>query len=79
MAKKENIQTVYVEFPAEMYEALAFCLDEKGSSIESEIEQILLKLYQKNVPAPIKNYLSAKQKFSAEGGLKKRPPQEDAI
>lgn len=79
MPKKENLQTVSVEFPAEMYEALAFCLDEKGSSIKSEIEQFLLKLYSKNVPAAIKNYLSAKQKFSAEGGSKKRPPQEDAV
>ena len=53
--------TVTVSFDPEKLDALRLYLSRKGADLESELNDFLERSYQKNVPAGIKDYLSAKQ------------------
>ena len=50
MPKKEKKISVSLSFPDYKLEALALALEEKGVSLEEELEQYLAKLYQKKSP-----------------------------
>lgn len=62
MPKKEKKISVSLSFPDYKLEALALALEEKGVSLEEELEQYLAKLYQKKVAADVRKYLAGKYK-----------------
>ena len=49
-------------FPQEKTEALAIYLDKKGLSLERSLGEFLEKLYEKNVPGQVREYLAAKRR-----------------
>lgn len=68
MPKKENFHSISLEFPDDMMDALLFYLSEKGTDLNAELQQFLLKLYEKTVPKNIKEYLAAKKNSAANRG-----------
>lgn len=60
--KKEKKISVSLSFPEYKLEALALALEEKGVSLEEELEQYLAKLYQKKVSADVRKFLAGKYK-----------------
>jgi len=53
--EKANLQ---VTFPKEKLEALAFYMQEKELTVESELQNYMTSIYEKYVPAPTRRYLS---------------------
>lgn len=49
-------------YDSEKYRALKMCAEQKGTSIEAEMEQAAEALYQKIVPSNIKAFISHKGK-----------------
>lgn len=50
---------ITVEFDAEKLKALQKFTEKKNLNIESELQASLEKLYQKNVPAVVREYIEA--------------------
>lgn len=69
IAKKENIVSFSVPYPADKYEALLFHADERGEKLEDYMAESLEDWYRKRVPVGIRKYLDAK--YEKEFG---RPP-----
>ena len=55
--KKANIT---VTFDEEKLGALEFSLKKEGSSVQARLEQTLGQLYERTVPAPVREYLAAR-------------------
>ena len=74
--KKANIT---VAFDEEKLGALEFSLKKEGSSVQARLEQTLGQLYERAVPAPVREYLDRKDAPVRE--RPRRPPrqQEEAI
>lgn len=49
-------------YDSEKYRALKMCAEQKGSSIEAELEQAAEALYQKLVPGNVKAFIAHKSK-----------------
>ena len=62
--------TINISFDPEKLDALRLYLSQKGADLESEVDDFLEKLYQKTIPAAIKDYLSAKQETPETSGRK---------
>ena len=60
IAKKENIVSFSVPYPADKYEALVFHADERGEKVEDYMAESLEDWYRKRVPVGIRKYLDAK-------------------
>lgn len=60
IAKKENIVSFSVRFPADKYEALVFHAEERGEKVEDYMAGSLENWYRKKVPGRIREYLDAK-------------------
>lgn len=50
-------EKITIEFNSEKYKALKTFGAKKGLNVNNELEDILEKLYQKYVPAPVKEYI----------------------
>lgn len=61
---------VNVSFDTEKLDALRMYLSRKGMDLEQEIDDFLEKSYQKNVPAAIKDFISARQTVDEKPGRK---------
>ena len=70
--KKANIT---VAFDEEKLGALEFSLKKEGSSVQARLEQTLGQLYERAVPAPVREYLDSR---SAPPPRPRRPPKADA-
>lgn len=55
--KKANIT---VTFDEEKLAALEFSLKKEGSSVQARLEQTLGQLYERTVPAPLREYLDSR-------------------
>ena len=55
--KKANIT---VAFDEEKLGALEFSLRKEGSSVQARLEQTLGQLYERTVPAPVREYLDSR-------------------
>lgn len=60
IAKKENIVSFSVQFPADKYEALVFHAEERGEKVEDYMADSLESWYRKKVPGRIREYLDTK-------------------
>lgn len=60
IAKKENIVSFSVPYPADKYDALKFHVEEKGGSIEDCMAESMEDWYRRKVPSGIRKYLDAK-------------------
>ena len=68
--KKANIT---VTFDEEKLGALEFSLKKEGSSVQARLEQTLGQLYERTVPAPLREYLD-----SRAGSPPRRPSRPPA-
>lgn len=70
IAKKENIVTISVPYPADKYEALLFFAKQKGEKIEDYMVDSLESWYRKKVDVGVRRYLDAKyeQEFGTPPG-----------
>ena len=69
--KKANIT---VAFDEEKLGALEFSLKKEGSSVQARLEQTLGQLYERAVPAPVREYLDSR---GAPPPRPRRPPKAD--
>ena len=53
---------VTFNYDSEKYRALKMCAEQKGTSIEAELEQAAESLYQKIVPGNVKAFIAHKDK-----------------
>ena len=64
-----------VSMEAERMEALAFYLQkEKTSSLQKELGKMIEELYEKTVPADVREYLEGRAKKTAPPKTRVRPP-----
>ena len=52
--------TIAVTFDEEKLSALEFSLKKEGSSVQARLEQTLGQLYERTVPAPVREYLDSR-------------------
>lgn len=62
--------TITVTFDEEKLGALEFSLKKEGSSVQARLEQTLGQLYERAVPAPVREYLDSR---AAPAPRPKRP------
>lgn len=48
---------IEIKFDFEKLEAIKYYLDEKGSSMETEIETVMQEFYEKTVPAQVRSFI----------------------
>ena len=78
--KKANIT---VAFDEEKLGALEFSLKKEGSSVQARLEQTLGQLYERAVPAPVREYLDSRAapaprpRRPAKPAPKERPVQAE--
>lgn len=75
--KKRNFATVTLCVPEEKMQALRFYLEEKGSSLERELERVCLHLYDHKVPANVRRFLNSMQKSEPEKQPEIEPEQSE--
>lgn len=63
--KKRDQVTFTLRLPEEKIQALNFYLNEKGSSLERELEQVCMHLYERKVPANVRRFLNSLHQNSA--------------
>ena len=63
---------VTVTFDPEKLDALRLYMTRKGMDLERELDDVLEKLYQKTVPAGIREYIEARQTVQETPGRKRR-------
>lgn len=52
-------EKITIEFDAEKYRALKIFSGKKGINVNDELTDLLEKLYQKNVPTGVKEFIEA--------------------
>lgn len=52
--------TVTLAFDEDKLSALEFSLKKEGSSVQARLEQTLGQLYERTVPAPVREYLDSR-------------------
>jgi len=72
MANKE----IKIEFPEAKLEALEFFMNEKNEDVEHSLKEHLDKLYEKNVPVPVKKFVEKKMESESVEGAEN---QEEAV
>lgn len=66
---------ITIPFDEEKLSALDFSLGKENSTAQQKMEQALADLYEKAVPAPLREYLDSKATPTAKP---KRPPRQSA-
>lgn len=66
---------ITLAFDEDKLSALEFSLKKEGSSVQARLEQTLGQLYERTVPAPVREYLDSR---SAPPPRPRRPPKADA-
>ena len=71
-----KIATLQISFDSEKLGALKQYMAKKEASLEGELDDVMLKLYDKHVPAPVREYIESREPEDQEK-LKKtsRPAQ----
>jgi hypothetical protein len=71
--KKANLQ---ISFDSEKLGALKQYMAKKEASIETELDVVMQKLYEKYVPAPVREYIESK---SEEAEVKPKKPTRPSV
>ncbi len=71
--------TINVSFEDEKLSALKMYLEQKGQSVESELEKALDSLYAKTVPAGVREFLDLRSGTPVRTTEKKKKPAPSAV
>lgn len=71
--------TVSVSFDDEKFSALKMYLEQRGQTVEGELEKALETLYAKTVPAGVREFLDLRSGTTAKPSEKKRKPVPSAV
>lgn len=67
---------VEIRYDSEKLEAIKYYLEEKGSSLDSEMESLMHELYEKSVPSVVRSFIEKRP--VAETKKAKRKNSSDA-
>lgn len=71
--------TVSVSFDDEKLSALKMYLEQRGQSVESELEKSIDTLYAKTVPAGVREFLDLRSGTPTKTAEKKKKPVPSAV
>ncbi|MBQ7829857.1 MAG: hypothetical protein IJ345_06265 [Clostridia bacterium] len=71
--------TVSVSFDDEKLSALKMYLEQRGQSVESELEKSIDTLYAKTVPAGVREFLDLRSGIPTKTPEKKKKPVPSAV
>lgn len=71
--------TVSVSFDDEKLSALKMYLEQRGQSVESELEKSIDTLYAKTVPAGVREFLDLRSGTPTKTAEKKKKPVSSAV
>lgn len=61
---------ILISYNAEKISAIEDYADKKGVNLMAEIDETISRVYEKCVPAPVREFIDSKQKKEAEAKLK---------
>jgi len=68
--------TIQIRYDAEKLNAIRQYMDKKDTKFQTELEDFMQKLYEKHVPAPVREYIESRD--SDEPEMPKRPSRPAA-
>ena len=63
--------TIQISYDAEKLGAIKQYMEKKDAELQSELDEVMQKLYEKHVPAPVREYIESRD--SEEAAQPKRP------
>ena len=72
-------EVLQVSFPAEKLEALRFYIQDKGLTVEGELQSYLGQMYEKHIPAPTRRYLDRNDTPEEQGHEQGAAALEDGL
>lgn len=68
--------TIQIRYDAEKLNAIRQYMDKKDTKFQTELEDFMQKLYEKHVPAPVREYIESRD--SDEPEMPRRPSRPAA-
>lgn len=62
---------VEIRYDSEKLEAIKYYLEEKGSSLDAEMELLMQELYEKSVPSVVRSFIEKRPVTETKKGKKK--------
>ena len=70
--------TVTINFDAEKLGAIKQYMDKKDADLEAELAEVMQKLYEKHVPAPVREYIESRDTEEQEKPKRPTRPSSSA-
>ena len=71
--------TVTINFDAEKLGAIKQYMDKKDADLEAELAEVMQKLYEKHVPAPVREYIESRDTEEQEKAKRPTRPSSSAV